>query len=80
VQKIEELLQRSGARIERETDRLKILSPVSNFSHEFDFDCEGDPRLAMAAAILLKKEIPVNIKNRQIVNKSFPDFWDILNV
>jgi 3-phosphoshikimate 1-carboxyvinyltransferase len=42
------------------------------------FDCEQDHRLAFAAAVFMGAGFPVEIKNRQAVDKSFPEFWNIL--
>jgi 3-phosphoshikimate 1-carboxyvinyltransferase len=42
------------------------------------FDCEQDHRLAFAAAIFMAAGFAVEIKNRQVVDKSFPEFWSIL--
>ncbi len=42
------------------------------------FDCEQDHRLAFAAAVFRAAGFPVEIQNPQVVQKSFPEFWNIL--
>jgi 3-phosphoshikimate 1-carboxyvinyltransferase len=44
----------------------------------YHFDPDQDHRMAMAAAVLLKAGYPIELKNSQVVNKSFPEFWAIL--
>ena len=41
----------------------------------FEFDGTGDHRIIMAAALLQKTGVPVHIKRKEAVNKSFPDFF-----
>ena len=42
-------------------------------------DPHDDHRLAMSFALLGLAGIPLNIKNPQCVNKSFPTFWELTN-
>lgn len=42
------------------------------------FDCEQDHRLAFAAAVFMAAGFEVEIENRHVVDKSFPEFWNIL--
>jgi 3-phosphoshikimate 1-carboxyvinyltransferase len=46
----------------------------------FTFDPDQDHRMAMAAGLLRKLDWPVTILNSQVVEKSFPEFWRILEV
>ena len=44
---------------------------------EFDFDTDHDHRLAMAAGVLKKCGIPINIIHPEVVSKSFPGYWEL---
>ena len=44
------------------------------------FDPKEDHRMAMAAAVLKKAGEPIQILNPKVVNKSFPDFWSVVNI
>jgi 3-phosphoshikimate 1-carboxyvinyltransferase len=46
----------------------------------FDFDPDQDHRMAMAAGILLRGGWKIRLKTPEIVNKSFPEFWQVLGV
>lgn len=43
-----------------------------------EFDPDKDHRMAMAAALLNYKGANIEILNKEVVNKSFPEFWQIL--
>lgn len=47
-------------------------------SPSLEFDPKEDHRLAMAAAVLNSAGFNIKIKNKEVVNKSFPEFWDIV--
>lgn len=74
-------LARIGARIEYEegegSNRLHIypseLHPQNELIHTY-----GDHRMALSFAILAAKYEEVNIEDKDIVQKSFPDFWKVL--
>ena len=44
-----------------------------------DFDTCEDHRLAFAAAVAREAGAPINILYPEVVSKSFPEFWDLLN-
>ena len=44
------------------------------------FDPKEDHRMVMAALVLKKAGFSLKILNPQVVNKSFPDFWSIVNL
>ena len=72
------LLQELGRPIEIKEDGLKILAGQVNFSARVVFDCDHDHRLAFAAAVLKAGGANLEIRNAQVVSKSFPKFWEIL--
>jgi 3-phosphoshikimate 1-carboxyvinyltransferase len=54
------------------------VSPKAESVSEFEFDTKDDHRLAMAAALLNSQGFRIKIKDKSVVNKSFPEFWDIV--
>ena len=76
ILKMAELLKRSGCRVEILSDGLKI-EKKDKVLKEFDFDTDSDHRLAMAAGVLRKCGVPVNIVHPEVVSKSFPGYWDL---
>ena len=80
IAKVAELIQPLGRKVEVLDDGIKIsgnpraLSEVSPWT----FDPSHDHRMAMAAAVLKKAGCSVEILNRQVVSKSFPDFWSAI--
>ncbi len=67
-----------GIEIELEDDEM-VIHPNHNLSIPKTIDTHNDHRIAMACAILgtLCKE-PVTLENAQVVNKSFPTFYKVL--
>lgn len=47
--------------------------------HRADIETYGDHRMAMAFAVAGAKIDGIEIKNPEVVNKSFPEFWNELN-
>lgn len=45
-----------------------------------EFDPDHDHRMAMAAALAKKLGADIRITNPEVVNKSFPEFWEIVNL
>lgn len=58
------------------TDELIDASSIK----PFDYHSENDHRMAMAAGVLQKCGAPIRIEDPESVNKSFPEFWDILSM
>jgi 5-enolpyruvylshikimate-3-phosphate synthase len=42
------------------------------------FDCDGDHRLAFAAAVLRAAGFRLDIRGGEVVTKSFPEFWSLV--
>lgn len=72
---IEEL----GRSVEVRPDGLRIHGPALRPGDEpAVLDCENDHRLAFAAAVFRAAGFPIEIRNPEVVSKSFPEFWRIL--
>jgi 3-phosphoshikimate 1-carboxyvinyltransferase len=46
----------------------------------FDFDPDQDHRMAMAAGILMRGGWDIRLRTPEIVNKSFPEFWQVMGL
>lgn len=46
----------------------------------FEYDTDHDHRLAFAASLILSQGFPIKIKHPEVVNKSFPEFWQVLGL
>jgi 3-phosphoshikimate 1-carboxyvinyltransferase len=80
LQKTQELLKTLGAGAdiyENGSTTLKITPVQSLNTKEFDFDPDHDHRMAMAAALAREKGAKIQIKTPEVVDKSFPEFWQI---
>lgn len=44
------------------------------------FDPDQDHRMVMAGTLLKMLGYPIQVKNPEAVNKSFPEFWDVMGV
>ncbi len=74
-----ELLQKIGRTTECTSSGLKIIGDTKDGrGQEIDFDPKKDHRMAMAAALLHYANFKMKIKNLDCVNKSFPEFWNII--
>ncbi len=79
--KISELLSKAGVKHAAGANDLRIegCGPQA-WLRGFEFDCDGDHRLAMAAAILATRcDSTVRIAQANCVAVSFPAFYDFLN-
>lgn len=69
-------LQKMGIAVEATEESLTI---HGGNPHGEAIETYGDHRIAMAVAVAGTKIANVEILNRDVVNKSFPDFWKKLN-
>ena len=77
IAKSEELVVKSGAIAKSTQDSLEITGPLKNYSNiKFSFDPANDHRMAMAAAVLKGYGISIEIQSPNVVNKSYPNFWE----
>ncbi|MNT06759.1 3-phosphoshikimate 1-carboxyvinyltransferase [compost metagenome] len=44
------------------------------------FDPDQDHRMVMAGTLLRMLGYPIKVKSPEAVNKSFPEFWDVMGV
>ncbi len=84
VEQMAKLLQYTGRTVTVLDDGLVIrgqpVSPGDKSKPIIGFDPKEDHRMAMAVAVLKKAGEPIQLLNPGVVNKSFPDFWSIVNV
>ena len=80
IQKTAELLQHMGVSTKILSDGMEIHPPEQLVlpKNIFTYDPDHDHRLAFAAALLKSQNYPIQILHPEVVNKSFPEFWDIL--
>jgi 3-phosphoshikimate 1-carboxyvinyltransferase len=81
IQKTFELLTKAGIKSQIVDGGLIIEgSNMKIHSKAFSFDPDHDHRMAMAAALLNMVGAKIQILNKEVVNKSFPEFWSIVGV
>lgn len=78
LQKTAELL--TLMKVEHQLEKDGIIINSTGFHHHefFQFDPDHDHRLAFAAALAKSMGYRMKISNPQVVNKSFPDFWNLI--
>lgn len=77
IKALQEQLKKIGARFEEEGEYWVLTPPEIELPQNVDIDTYHDHRMAMAFAPLAAK-MNVVIENRDVVNKSYPSFWDDL--
>ena len=84
IEQMARLLQHTGRRVTILDDGLIIkgqpVSPGDKSRPVICFDPKEDHRIAMAVAVLKKAGEPIQLLNPEVVNKSFPDFWSVVNI
>ena len=86
IGKIAELLRHIGVRHVAREDGMEIFPDRealerTRLTHAaFTFDTDHDHRLAFAAALLLGQDFKVRIEGPEVVSKSFPEFWHVVNL
>lgn len=53
--------------------KLTVMNPI-------DFDPDHDHRLAFAVALINGQNGHINLLDKSVVNKSFPEFWDLVRI
>ena len=74
------LLRSLGCRFDLRKDGIEIEGGAPLSTKPFDFDPNHDHRLAMAAAVAQVAGADIRILHPEVVDKSFPEFWDLLAV
>jgi 3-phosphoshikimate 1-carboxyvinyltransferase len=72
------LLEKMNKRYEVTENMLQIEGNQNTHNNPFVFDCLEDHRLAMAAGLVKYLGYKIEIKNANVVSKSFPEFWNIV--
>lgn len=78
IAKTAELLAKCGFQVKALDDGIKIQGEPDlkyNLRKEILFDPDHDHRMAMAAAILKLKEFPLRWLDPEVINKSYPHFY-----
>ena len=76
LNQMEALFQLANIPLEKTEETFTIHGKEArHLEKPFEFDGAGDHRIIMAAALLQKTGVPVHIKRKEAVNKSFPDFF-----
>lgn len=79
LEKTYELLTRCNFLVEKLPDGLKIKgNPAAKYLHRdlIQFDPDHDHRMAFAARLLQLKGFPVQITDPEVINKSYPQFYE----
>lgn len=81
LKKTIELLEYLDCQINISDDGLKIIKPVSEFHHRhLRYNPDHDHRMAMAAGLIKLKKYDIVIEDVDVLNKSFPDFFELIGV
>ncbi len=81
LKKTIELLSQCDVETKKIEDGLEIVGLINiSAVKSFDFDPDQDHRMAMAAAVLKASGVDINILSPDVVTKSFPGFWNMVDV
>lgn len=80
INKVSELLTLMGVRHEAREDGMIIEGGAPKPGASFSFNPDKDHRMVMASALFKLLGFPVQIEDPEAVNKSFPEFWEILGI
>lgn len=79
LKKTTELLHLAGFVVSEKADGIHIVGHGFKVKpKDFKFDTDLDHRMAMAAGLMRLRGFGIDIWNSQVVSKSFPEFWGIL--
>lgn len=78
IKKTAELIRKMGRSCDIESGGLRIDGRRGPWPEPFLFDTDQDHRLAFAAAVAAQAGCPVRLTRPEAVNKSFPEFWEIV--
>ena len=80
LQKIKELLEKCGVQVKIQENDFLIYGQREWNSEisPFEFDTEQDHRLLMAGELVASMGVPVTLKGKDSVNKSFPEFYSLI--
>jgi 3-phosphoshikimate 1-carboxyvinyltransferase len=75
-----ELLSLAGIRAEKRDDGMIVYGIDQPKPNSFQFDPDHDHRMAFAAALFGYAGFKVSLLEKDVVNKSFPNFWNVLGL
>jgi 3-phosphoshikimate 1-carboxyvinyltransferase len=77
LKKSMELVAKMGGIINIVNENTVSIHPTRQRNQSFDFTPDKDHRMAMAGAVAKRAGFAVKIRTPEVVNKSFPEFWQI---
>ncbi len=77
LQALKNEIEKLGGKLHITNDSLELM-PVATLNEDIEIETYNDHRMAMAFAPLALN-IPISIKDYEVVSKSYPTFWDDLN-
>ncbi len=81
IAKIADLFERLGISHEVLPDGMIIHgNPQQSLKKGITFDSDQDHRMVMAATLMKLKGHDITIENPEAINKSFPEFWDMIGI
>jgi 3-phosphoshikimate 1-carboxyvinyltransferase len=80
ITKVSELLRKIKRPHKTYEDGIEIFGVLASEKESFQYETDQDHRLAMAAGILKLAGYDIEVINPEVVNKSFPEFWSLLQV
>ncbi len=72
-------LRKLGASVEEGADFLRITPPASGLASGVAVDTYDDHRIAMCFSLAALGGVPVRINDPQCVNKTFPEYFEVLS-
>ena len=79
LDKLHELLSQANIQVEKNQDSLSVYGKKTDKTvQSFDFFSNHDHRMIMAASLLKKSGTALVLKDKSSVNKSFPDFFNLI--
>jgi 3-phosphoshikimate 1-carboxyvinyltransferase len=81
ISKVSELLTQLKVPHEKKTDGM-LIHPKKIHARDlsgFSYDTDHDHRLAFAAALVKSQGFPIRILHPEVVSKSFPEFWKLID-
>ncbi len=80
ILKTSELLRNAGVLTEVLKDGMIIHGGLEKTNLSFSFDPDSDHRMVMAASCLTLSGAKIDILNKNVVDKSFPEFWQTVGM
>ena len=80
AKKIKELLEKCGIQVKIQKNDFVIYGQKkwTHKIHPFEFDTEQDHRLVMTGELIAGIGVPIILKGKEAVNKSFPEFYSLI--